>query len=70
MSNDKNTLALIKKDVVDVVGKKVQEFVSRGELHLPPNYSVENAMKSAWLIRRTNGEWTHYCPECQEGMKC
>jgi len=45
-----NKLALIKKDVVDVVGKKVQEFVSRGELHLPPNYSVENAMKSAWLI--------------------
>ena len=45
-----NALALIKKDVVDVVGKKVQEFVSRGELHLPPNYSVENAMKSAWLI--------------------
>jgi len=43
-------LALIKKDVVDVVGKKVQEFVARGELHLPPNYSVENAMKSAWLI--------------------
>jgi recombination protein RecT len=45
-----NVLALVKKDVVDVVGKKVQEFVSRGELHLPPNYSVENAMKSAWLI--------------------
>ncbi|MGB4291854.1 MAG: RecT family recombinase [Bacteroidales bacterium] len=45
-----NNLALVKKDVVDVVGKKVQEFVSRGELRLPPNYSVENAMKSAWLI--------------------
>lgn len=45
-----NELALTKKDVVDVVGKKVQEFVSCGELHLPPNYSVENAMKSAWLI--------------------
>lgn len=44
-----NVLALVKKDVVDVVGKKVQEFVSRGELHLPPNYSVENAMKAAWL---------------------
>lgn len=43
-------LALIKKDVVDVVSNKVQEFVTRGELHLPPNYSVENAMKSAWLI--------------------
>lgn len=48
--NKGNALALVKKDVVDVVGKKVQEFVSRGELHLPPNYSVENAMKSAWLI--------------------
>ncbi len=49
-ANKGNALALIKKDVVDVVGKKVQEFVSRGELHLPLNYSVENAMKSAWLI--------------------
>jgi recombination protein RecT len=48
MSN--NNLALIKKDVVDVVGKKVQEFVSKGEINLPQNYSVENAMKSAWLI--------------------
>ena len=45
-----NELALIKKDVVDVVSNKVQEFVARGELHLPQNYSVENAMKSAWLI--------------------
>ena len=45
-----NELALVKRDVVDVVSKKVQEFVSRGELHLPPNYSVGNAMKSAWLI--------------------
>jgi recombination protein RecT len=50
IANTGNVLALQKKDVVDVVGKKVQEFVSRGELHLPPNYSVENAMKSAWLI--------------------
>lgn len=49
-TNKGNILALVKKDVVDVVGKKVQEFVSRGELHLPPNYSVENAMKSAWLV--------------------
>ena len=27
-----NELALIKKDVVDVVSNKVQEFVARGEL--------------------------------------
>ncbi len=43
-------LALVKKDVVDVVGKKVQEFISRGEINLPANYSPHNAMKSAWLI--------------------
>src|SRR5690606_24795455 len=35
---------------VDVVANKVREFQERGELHLPANYSPENAMKSAWLI--------------------
>jgi len=48
--NRSNQLALIKKDVVDVVEKKVNQFLERGELHLPPNYSPHNAMKSAWLI--------------------
>lgn len=43
-------LALMKKDVVDVVTAKVREFQSHGELHMPANYSPENAMKSAWLI--------------------
>lgn len=43
-------LALVKKDVVDVVERKVQEFIHRGELSLPAGYSPENAMKSAWLI--------------------
>ena len=43
-------LALIKKDVVDVVSSKVREFQNHGELHMPANYSPENAMKSAWLI--------------------
>ncbi len=43
-------LAIVKKDIVDVISKKVNEFISRGELHLPANYSPENAMKSAWLI--------------------
>ena len=47
MSND---LALVKKDVVDVVEGKVREFISRGELHLPAGYSPDNALKSAWLI--------------------
>ena len=45
-----NKIALVKKDTVDIVAKKVREFQERGELHIPPNYSPENAMKSAWLI--------------------
>ncbi len=45
-----NQLQLIKKDVVDVVENKIKEFKQKGEIHFPPNYSPENAMKSAWLI--------------------
>lgn len=45
-----NELALVKKDVVDVVTARVREFQNHGELHMPANYSPENAMKSAWLI--------------------
>jgi len=44
-----NVLALVKKDTVDIVAAKVREFQERGELHFPPNYSPENAMKAAWL---------------------
>lgn len=47
MSNKQ--IALVKKDTVDVVAERVREFQENGELHLPPNYSPENAMKSAWL---------------------
>lgn len=44
-----NDLALIKKDTVDVVASRIKEFQEKGEIHFPPNYSPENAMKSAWL---------------------
>lgn len=50
MANNNNELALIKKDVVDIVTGKVREFTCSGELSFPANYSVENALKSAWLI--------------------
>ncbi len=49
MSQDKQELALIKKDTVDVVADKVKQFQENGEVHFPANYSPENAMKSAWL---------------------
>jgi len=45
-----NELALIKKDVVDVVEGRVKHFISDGSLHLPAGYSPGNAMKAAWLI--------------------
>lgn len=47
--SEKN-LALIKKDTVDVVAAKIRQFMEKKELHLPPNYSTENALKSAWLV--------------------
>lgn len=43
-------IAIVKKDVVDLVAKKVTQFLERGELHLPANYSPQNSLKSAWLI--------------------
>lgn len=49
MSQNKQELAMIKKDTVDVVAGKVKQFQEKGELHFPTNYSPENAMKSAWL---------------------
>ncbi len=49
MANN-TTLALVKKDTVDIVSTKIRQFQEKGELCLPANYSPENAMKSAWLL--------------------
>jgi len=35
--------------LVDSVARKVQQFINNGELELPKNYSVNNALKSAYL---------------------
>lgn len=45
-----NELALVKKDTVDVVAARIRQLLQSGELHLPPNYSAENALKAAWLV--------------------
>ena len=42
-------LAIMKRTVVDVVAAKVAGFVKNGEIDLPQEYSVNNAIKSAWL---------------------
>ena len=49
MANE-NTAVAVKRETVDVVLSKVQGFKNTGELIFPPNYSPENALKSAWLI--------------------
>lgn len=41
--------AVVKRDVVDLVAGRVRQFIERGELQLPPDYSAENALKGAWL---------------------
>ena len=44
------SLPVVAKDLVDNVLARVQTLQSKGDLHLPANYSAENALKSAWLI--------------------
>ncbi|OUM99332.1 MAG: hypothetical protein BAA04_09725 [Firmicutes bacterium ZCTH02-B6] len=43
-------LAVLKRDTVDVVAGRINELMRSGELHLPADYSVHNALKSAWLV--------------------
>lgn len=42
--------ALVRRDTVDIVAEKIRQFQENRQLHLPANYSAENALKSAWLI--------------------
>lgn len=45
-----NTLSIMQKTVIDVVGNKINGLQRSQEIILPADYSPENAMKSAWLI--------------------
>jgi len=46
----KVSLEQYRQETVDLVATRVQQYLERGELHLPPNYSAANALKSAWLV--------------------
>ena len=48
-----NEMAVVKRDTVDMVANRVRELMQKRELHLPSNYSAENALKAAWLILQT-----------------
>lgn len=40
----------LKREVMGKVESLVSQYMKDGKLHLPANYSPQNAMKSAWLI--------------------
>ncbi len=46
----KNALAVIEKDITDVVLKRIDGLVTGKQLMLPKNYSAENALKEAFLV--------------------
>jgi len=53
MATEKKNPPTVEKSVVDIVSEKVSEFLKSGQLDLPKNYSVDNALKSAYLILNT-----------------
>ena len=46
----KSNLALVKTDIIDKIQSTVGQYVQKGELNLPADYSPGNALKSAFLI--------------------
>jgi recombination protein RecT len=42
-------LALMKQSIVDIVGGKLNSYMTHGEIALPKDYSPANAMRFAWL---------------------
>lgn len=50
MSNTNTQIAQVKKDISVQVLEKVESFQQSGELRLPKEYSVENSLKSAYII--------------------
>ncbi|MBA3889813.1 MAG: recombinase RecT [Gemmatimonadaceae bacterium] len=48
--NGQTDLALMKRTTVDAVTDRVRGLLESKELHLPPGYSAENALKAAWLV--------------------
>lgn len=50
MQQNEKTAVAKPYDVVISVAAKLRDYAERGELRLPTDYSVENALKSAWLL--------------------
>lgn len=48
--SDNKTLTVQERNVTEEVLARVQDLNKKGDLVIPPGYSAENALKSAWLI--------------------
>lgn len=46
----KSELALIKSEVVDKTASTIDRLVQEGRLHMPADYSPQNAVTQAWLV--------------------
>jgi recombination protein RecT len=56
MSTEIQNVEVVKKDITAQVLNKVNYFVESGELKLPSNYSVENALKIAYIKLTDNSD--------------
>lgn len=54
-----SNIAVIKKETIDIVEARISELQNTGGLHFPPNYSPQNALKSAWLIIQETQDKDH-----------
>lgn len=52
MTENQKKYEVAKKEptAVEVVGQRIKALQSEGEIHFPPDYSPQNALRSAWLI--------------------
>src|SRR3990167_5548127 len=53
MSAVTKELTVSESSPLATVSKNIRGYLSKGTLHLPHDYSPENAMKSAWLVLQT-----------------
>jgi len=47
---ENNKLVELQVDILDRVQHNIEAYQARGELQFPPDYSLGNALKSAWLM--------------------
>lgn len=55
----KQEIALTKQDIVSITSQRISQLVDNGKLHLPEDYSAENALMAAWLKLQSTEDKDH-----------